>query len=151
MRPESIAAAARRSISRYCAQECGAYCCRKGTLIVRGAQVPLVTQGAQAELEAQGRLHRREDGSYALSLAGGCPSLEGVHCMIHAHRGRPPQCRQFPLFLNEGRIRLAYACPAVERGLLYPFVRRLLAAGCTLEQDEPVRLACPPIEVPERG
>ncbi len=45
MDAEQIAEKARKSISKFCYEECNAYCCRKGYLILNKDEVDVVTQG----------------------------------------------------------------------------------------------------------
>lgn len=133
MDTEKIAEKARKSISRYCIEECKAYCCRKGYLNLKPDQVNIITQGRRKELEEKKILHKINENNYSLYLGNhdmSCPSLnDDFTCRIHKDKNRPLACRQFPLFLEGKTIRLSSRCPAVKEGRLYPYVYKLTARG----------------------
>ncbi len=129
---ETIAKKARRSISRYCYEDCKSYCCRKGYLPVKEEEVDLVTQGRKEELLQKGILKKIGDGKYSLYLGNydtPCPSLFDYKCLIHKKKNRPDVCAQFPLFIEGKMIKLSPRCPAVKEGLFYPYVSQLLRLG----------------------
>ena len=59
---ECIANKARKEIGKYCYEECKAYCCRKGYLILKPSQVDTVTQNRRTELEEKGILKKLTEG-----------------------------------------------------------------------------------------
>ena len=71
MKAEEIAEKARRSISRFCAEECKAYCCRKSYLVLTVEEMGLVTQGMRDELEDRKILEKQwknQQKTYFLNL-----------------------------------------------------------------------------------
>lgn len=132
----TIAAAARRSLGPFCANECKAYCCRKGTLRMSKRQADAVTHGRTQEFVASGRLVPILD-EYSLRLDGGCPSLAGYRCTIHSSRNRPKACAEFPLWIRDGVAFASPRCTAVRSGLLYPWLRRLAAMGLRVVERSP--------------
>jgi len=64
---EKIAKKARKSISKFCSEECRSYCCRKGYLVLTPSQADLVTQKKKKEYEdkkllkgiKEGRNHKK--------------------------------------------------------------------------------------------
>ena len=132
MNAEHIARKARRSISRYCYEECKSYCCRKGYLPVKKNEVDAVTQGRKEELMRKGVLKKIKDEKYSLYMGdydAPCPSLFDYKCLIHKKKNRPDACKQFPLFIEGCLIKLSPRCPAVKEGLFYPYVSQLLRLG----------------------
>ena len=67
MKAEEIAEKARRSISKFCAEECKAYCCRKSYLVLTSEEVDLVAQGARTGLEDK-RIINKMKGDYFLKI-----------------------------------------------------------------------------------
>ncbi len=53
---ERILDEARRSISKFCIEECKAYCCRKGHLTLTAKETDLITQNKTKEFEKQGTI-----------------------------------------------------------------------------------------------
>lgn len=135
---EMIARKARKSISRYCYEECNAYCCRKGFLVLNGREINKVTQGRRNELIKLGILKMLPKGSYSLYMGRydtPCPSLKENKCTIHKSKNRPETCGKFPLYLEGKEIRLAMRCPAVKEGKLYPYVVALIRMGYHLRKE----------------
>ncbi len=127
-----IANKARRSISPFCYDECHAYCCRKGYLVMSKAQANKVTHGKREEFEKRGVLKKMGDDSYSLYMGGSdqsCPSLDGFKCTIHKSRLRPEACAQFPIFIEGKTVKLSNRCPAVKMGMFYPYIERWMALG----------------------
>ena len=86
MDAEQIAQKARKSISRFCFEECKSYCCRKGYLILTMLEAGLIGAEKRKELEEQGILKSNEKGGYSLYLGTPekpCPHLSDYKCTIH--------------------------------------------------------------------
>ncbi|MBU2561740.1 MAG: YkgJ family cysteine cluster protein [Nanoarchaeota archaeon] len=135
MDAEEIANKARKSIGRYCAEECKAYCCRKGYLVMTANESELVTQGMLAALMKKGVIVITPAGKYSMNMSlleNGCPSLKDYKCAIHTKRGRPDTCKKFPLFIEDKMIKVSQRCPAAKEGLLYPFIAKLVRMGYKL-------------------
>ncbi len=132
MDAESIAKKARKSISEFCYNECHAYCCRKGYLVMSKTQANKVTNRKRAELEKGGILKRMDDGNYSLYMGKSdqpCPSLDGFKCTIHKSKLRPLTCSLFPIFIEGKAVKLSNRCPAVKMGMFYPYIERWMALG----------------------
>lgn len=134
MNAEQIAEKARKSIGKYCIEECKAYCCRKGYLVLEENEVDTITQGKRKELEEKGRLKKIKDGRYSLYMGNSefpCPSQgKDNKCMIY--KKRTQTCKDFPVFIEGKDIRLSPRCLAVRNGKLYPYERMFIAAGYKL-------------------
>jgi Fe-S-cluster containining protein len=125
---EKIADEARDSISSYCSEECRAYCCRKGYLVLKPEEVDTVTQGRKEELLKREILKKLEDGRYSLHMGEydtPCPSLKDFRCTIYDKR--PDTCRRFPLFIEGDMVKLSPRCLAVKEGKFFPYVKQLMA------------------------
>lgn len=132
VKAEKIAALARKSLSKFCSEECRSYCCRKGYLVLNKNELELVSQGKKNELINQGSLRKTNDGRYSLFIGDSsqpCPSLSGLKCLVHGHKHRPQCCRDYPLFIEGNTVRLASRCPAVSLSMLYPYTKRLQQLG----------------------
>jgi Fe-S-cluster containining protein len=141
MDAEAIADKARKSIGRFCIEECRSFCCRKCYLVLEEDEVDVVTQGRKAELEAKGLLKRLASGKHSLNMGTSdmaCPSLDTgtFRCRIHRHPKRPKTCSNFPLFIEGKNIMLSPRCLAVRLGMLYPFIARLKMMGYTIIKPE---------------
>jgi Fe-S-cluster containining protein len=139
MDAEKIADKARNSISKYCIEECKAYCCRKGYLVLKPEEVDRVTQGRAKELEEKKILKKLADGKYSLYMGNydcPCPSLKDFKCTIH--KTKPKTCSDFPLFFHGNNLRLSPRCPAVKNNLMYPYIKRLIAIGYKTVEEDPI-------------
>ncbi len=129
---ELIADEARNSISNYCINDCHAYCCRKGYLVVNKEDIDTVAQGKTKELIEKGQLEENKQGKMALFLGAtekGCPSLKDNMCTIYTDGHRPKVCGDFPLFLEKDHVRESPRCLAVKNNLLYPYVKQITMLG----------------------
>ena len=140
---EKIAEEARNSISDICINECKAYCCRKGFLVLKEDEVDVVTQGKTKELEQKFVLKRLEDGKYSLNLSGvkgdedsTCPSLKDNKCTIYKDPKRPLVCHQFPIFVHKDSrtVRLSPRCLAVKMGVFYPYEKQWINLGYKIDK-----------------
>jgi Fe-S-cluster containining protein len=130
---EKIAQEARASISDFCIEECHAYCCRKGYLLLTPDQVDLVTQNQKEALLLNKNLKALYKGDFSLNLGESCPSLKDDKCMIHKDPRRPETCAHFPLFIQENVLIASPRCLAVKQGKLYPYISQLLKMGFKLK------------------
>ncbi|MFH1398698.1 MAG: YkgJ family cysteine cluster protein [Candidatus Woesearchaeota archaeon] len=126
MDAEYLAQQARKSLSKFCAEECSSYCCRTGNLVLSEKEFRLITKHNQANT-----IKKLANGKYCLEMTADqpCPCLDKNKCLIHGNPSRPVMCRQFPIFLHNKTIYLSTRCPAVKKGLLFPFVKRLMLLG----------------------
>jgi Fe-S-cluster containining protein len=129
---EKVAEEARKSISKFCIEECKAYCCRKGYLAITLKEADLITDGKTKESELKGNIIRKDEGSYVLDLGQTCPRLKNFKCGIHKKIGRPTVCKDFPIFIEGKSIRLSDGCPAVEKKLFYAYEQQFLDMGYEL-------------------
>ena len=135
---ERIANDARRSLSKYCYEECSAYCCRKGYLVLTEKEADIVTQGKKDEMIKEGRIKELKDGKYSMNLSPNCPSLVDNKCIIHKSHSRPKACKDFPLFLSTGEFMFSGRCPAVRQGKLIPYSYKLVRNGMKYIKPEDV-------------
>lgn len=136
MEVEKLLDEARDSIGQFCSEECRAFCCRKGYLVIKEDEIELVTQGRKKELEHKGII-KKIDSSYSLNLGsveGGCPSLKDFKCMIHKEKKRPEACKKFPIFFENSTVLLSGRCLAVKQGRLYPYISALIRAGIKVRE-----------------
>jgi Fe-S-cluster containining protein len=132
MQVEKLAKKARRSISRFCIDECKSYCCRKGHLSLMDYEVDLIVGDKKIQLVTEGHLKQYQNKSHLLSLEYnkiGCPRLKNYRCTIHKDPNRPKVCQEYPLFISEMTIRLSSRCLAVRMNLFYPYVKQFMRLG----------------------
>jgi Fe-S-cluster containining protein len=120
---EIIAEEARKSIGKYCMEECSSLCCRKGNIDVTDKEMFLITghHGSVACIKTNGK--------YLLCLENDCPRLKDHKCMIHSQKGRPDICKEFPVFVRGNNIIFSHDCPAVQSNKMYPFEHRFIKEG----------------------
>jgi Fe-S-cluster containining protein len=136
MSPESIAEKARKSLSKFCYEECRAYCCRKGYLVLTKKEAGLII-GKKGGVQ----LKQLDDGRYSLFMGGSpCPALDksSFTCTIHKKRGRPKVCKDYPVFISGDKVKLSGRCPAVKQGKLYPYIVLWKRAGCRVVEGFPI-------------
>lgn len=122
---EDVANEARVAISDYCINECHAYCCRKGFLILNEEEARLTVGKNNFNL-----LKKTNDGNFSLNLSGGCPSLKENKCLIHKNEKRSSTCKNFPIFIYKDKtIQISDRCPAKKEGLFYPFIYQFIKLG----------------------
>jgi Fe-S-cluster containining protein len=143
---ERIADAARKKVGRYCYEECGAYCCRKGYLVMNRKQADLVTAGKTDDMEKTIMLKRISEDRYSLNLNKTCPSLDmdELKCKIHKKRLRPKPCKEFPIFIKDGTVIFSSRCPAVRSGFFFPYEKAFVRKGLKIKQmhDCPEWICC---------
>ena len=112
---------ARSSISDFCMNECKALCCRKGYLIVKPDQFDLVANKKKIKFK------KLEDSSCSINIGKTpCPSLDkDFRCVIHNDKNRPDACKNSPLFLHNKTIIPVPFCPAIKKGLLDTYLKKL--------------------------
>ena len=116
---------ARHDLSSYCVNECNAYCCNKGYLVLNKSQLDLVTKGNHKNINPM-----KKD-LFSLNLSSGCPSLSGTKCKIHKEDNRPQACKDFPLFEIEGQVTFSSRCPAVNTNQFYELTHELKQKNIT--------------------
>lgn len=136
---QKLAKLARKSISSYCMNECNAYCCRKGFLIMTEEELDLVAGSKREELSNNGFIKKQDADQFSLNFSnnlGGCPALNGSKCTIHTNSKRPSTCDNFPIFVNEDKkeVRLSPRCFAVKENKLYPFIHECKLLGFTINK-----------------
>lgn len=129
---ERIANKARKALSRYCVEECSAYCCRKGYLLLNESEMKIIVADNEKILTDEESLRKMIDGMYSLSFSNsfeGCPQLKNSKCMIHAKKKRPTVCHEFPIFITKDQARISPRCYGVQAGLIDPYITELKKAG----------------------
>ena len=128
---EKIVKEARASLSSFCVDECRAYCCRKGYLVLEEDEVGIVLNGKEKEYE--GSLKNLGDGKYSLNMGKlnlPCPCLgPDFMCKIHNNKKRPLVCKEFPLFIKGNHIILSSRCLAVKQDKFFPYIKKLMKEG----------------------
>ena len=123
---------ARNGLGSFCRDECRAYCCRRGFLVLTEKQLPVVLGKSMHDVK------KTKDGKYSHDQRRGCPSLSrDFTCSIHNSRLRPKVCREFPLFLHGNIVIASEACLGVRAGLLYPYLKRLQMLGYEIVYSSP--------------
>ena len=124
---ENLLDEARASISDYCLNECRGYCCRKGYLRLSGEEAAFFFSVTKV------RVCRDALGEHIFYLGDGdrpCPFLDHDRCSIHTDDRRPLVCRQFPIFLRDGKqVRFSTRCPAVRENKFYGYMYQLRQRG----------------------
>lgn len=141
MKIQELVSEARNSISEYCMNECNAYCCRKGYLLLTEKELDLIAGDKRQELEDNEFIKKQDNNLFSLSLSnntGHCPRLEGSKCTIHKNPNKPSTCEKFPIFLNEEKkeIRLSPRCFAVKENKLYSYTHQFLKLGFKINKEE---------------
>lgn len=131
---ERIADEARNSISEFCMNECGAYCCRKGYIMVREHQLnTIATKEKQIILNNEGKIKEfLSSGKFQVDFTnslGGCPALIENKCSVHKNPERPKVCHEFPIFVFVDHVRISSKCPAQENNKFYPHIRQFTELG----------------------
>lgn len=135
---EQIADKARESISDFCINECMAYCCRKGYIMVRENQLnQMVTKERREILEKENKLKEFSfTGKIQIDFTnslGGCPALKENKCTIHKNPLRPKVCHEYPIFVFSDHIRISSKCPAQQNNMFYPYILQFEKLGFKIE------------------
>ncbi|NCN51512.1 hypothetical protein GW931_00680 [archaeon] len=135
-----IISKARKSIGKFCIEECNAYCCRKGYIIINEQQVNIIaTKNEQIELKKENKLKELVfSGKFMLDFSnslGGCPKLKGTKCLIQSNPERAKVCQESPIFLFGDSVRISSKCPAHQKNMFYLFIKQLEALGYKLTKD----------------
>lgn len=123
MDPERLLAKFRKDIGRFCFEECNAYCCRKGYLVLTKKEVELIALEEKHNLEEKGLITTLNDGKFSLCIHNiACPCLKDNKCLIHHNKARPKICKEFPVYfdLSTKTVLIAKRCFAIQRGMFYP-------------------------------
>ncbi len=135
---KQILDAARYDIGKFCIEECNAYCCRKGYLVLTPEQMELTLQGREDEFFEKGFLKTLSDGNYSLYMGDKdypCPSLKDNMCSIHKDPKRSDTCKAFPISIEDNTIYVSKRCLAGNANILYPYIARLVKKGFVLPKD----------------
>ncbi|PIZ50806.1 hypothetical protein COY27_05815 [Candidatus Woesearchaeota archaeon CG_4_10_14_0_2_um_filter_33_13] len=135
---ELLAKKARNSIGQFCHDECGAYCCRKGYLVLSQKELDLLLNSQEALADELKLIKQQNNGNFSLFIGNSqfpCPRLDNMQCSIHKNKSRPQCCKDFPLFLKDDKFFLSPRCPAVKYGKFYKYETQFKKLGYT--QVEP--------------
>jgi len=130
MHADEIIAEARHSISQFCMEECNAYCCRKGYILMNAKEKKAVMGISQASVRQIGENFSLYLGDYNAP----CPRLKDNKCTIFLHPDRPRICGDFPIMIRDNQIILSPRCLAVKMGKFYPYVTMLIQLGYKLAE-----------------
>lgn len=130
------------SIGEFCCEECKAYCCRKGYLVLSRAQARLIVGDVGPHLESIGALKRLDGDRFSLFMGRSdapCPGLNQAdfRCRVHDDPDRPSTCRDFPIFIIGKTVRFSHRCLAVRQGKFYALEKELIALGYSLVEYDP--------------
>jgi hypothetical protein len=124
---------ARKSIGKFCIEECNAYCCKKGYLILSDKEVKITLSNMKDFLERDDSLKIISPKSYSLKLHnsyGSCPSLKDNKCIIHNKKSRSNTCKDYPIFkIDDKTIHFSKRCLAVKQNKFYPYIHKLKKMG----------------------
>jgi Fe-S-cluster containining protein len=128
---DMLANEARESISDFCINECKAFCCRDGFLIVSEEELDLIVGDKKEALLEDGSVEEKMFGKKLLNLklCNGCPSLENNMCKIHKDHLRPNTCKDFPIFIVGKEIKISSRCPAKYEGKFFKFEKEAEKLG----------------------
>jgi Fe-S-cluster containining protein len=136
---DQILEQARNGISQFCIEECRAYCCRKGYLVLTPKQAKATMQGREEEYRSLSLLKDMTNGNISLYMGDKdhpCPSLKDNRCMIHKHPDRSDTCRIFPIHIKDNIIHVSKRCLAAKANMFYPYIARLAMMGFCLAKDD---------------
>jgi Fe-S-cluster containining protein len=130
---------ARSSISKFCEEECKAYCCRKGYLVLNQKQIRLILKDKIDLFLKRGLLIKIDENTSSLYLGNylyPCPCLIDLKCIIHKSKNRPDACKNFPIFLDRNLVKFSSRCLAVRQGLFYPYIKKLISLGYKIQESD---------------
>ena len=129
---DKLVGEARNALGKFCINECNAYCCRKGFLILKKSELNLVLGSKKDELIEQGHLCAMKNDEFSFNFKGKCPQLVDNKCLIHKNPGRPKTCDSFPIFIKGKTIRISSRCYG--KNVLYPYISQFIKLGYKIEQ-----------------
>ncbi len=135
---ERLANKSRADLSDYCVNECHAYCCRKGYLIVSEPEMILMSNDKKDLLLKENSLRELIDGKFSLNFEnklGGCPALKDSKCLIHKNENRPQTCKDFPIFILGNKIKISNRCPAKKDNKFFKFVKEAQVLGYEIVEN----------------
>ena len=136
MKIDTILRDARKSVSRFCYEECGSYCCRKGYLVVSKIQADLISGNRFIEFQSKHIIKVLGNQTYSFYIGNpefSCPSLKENKCMVHTKKNRPQACKEFPIFLVNNIVRFSSRCPAVVLNKFYPYIKKIMKLGYIID------------------
>jgi Fe-S-cluster containining protein len=137
MKTEKILSEARTSLCDFCINECKAFCCRKGRLLLNKNQLKLIPKNNLQKLKKNKVLIKINSNKFSMDFEknnDSCLFLSKNKCMIYNHENRPRKCIDFPLFKKDNLIFLSKRCLAVQQGILYPFTLKLKKKGFKIKE-----------------
>lgn len=135
---EHILNEARDSIGNFCINECKAYCCKKGYLVLTRKQMKATMQDKEEDYRRLGLLTEMTGDMFSLHMGEPgypCPSLKDNMCSIHKNPDRCTTCHSFPIWLFGEKIHISNRCFAGKESLFYPYIARLVKLGFKVEKD----------------
>jgi Fe-S-cluster containining protein len=129
---------ARKSIGDFCANECKAYCCRKGYLVINKKQKELLLKDNLPLFQRKALIKQIGDDKWSLFLGDAshpCPALKDNKCLLHHHPLRPKACKDFPIFQHDNTIIFSERCLAVKQMLFYSVEAKLLSLGYKIKRS----------------
>lgn len=138
---DKLADEVRNGLSDFCINECKAFCCREGHLIVSDEELDLIANDENKKnlLLKEGSVMEKMFGKNLLNFknsCGSCPALNlnSLKCRIHSNEKRPRTCRDFPIFIVGKEIKISSRCPAKAEGKFYGFEKKAKELGYNIVQ-----------------
>ncbi len=135
---ERLANESRKVLGKYCIEECHAYCCRKGYLIVSEIEIDLMAGDRRKLLLDENSIRELLDGKFSLSFENslsGCPALKDSKCLIHGDKERPKTCKDFPIFILGKKIKISNRCPAKKDNKFFKFIKEAELLGYEIVEE----------------
>lgn len=131
---EELADEVRNGLSYFCINECKAFCCRDGNLIVNNDELDLISgnEHTKKKLISESSIEMKMFGKNLLTFKNscdGCPALRENKCLIHKNILRPKTCKDFPIFIVGNEIKISSRCPAKSEGKFFEFEKKALGLG----------------------
>lgn len=129
---QKIANDARNSIANYCINDCKAYCCKNGFLLILSEkELKFVSSNKIFQNISSGFLLKSEKANVLFDLKNSrCLKLTDENtCSKHKSKNRPKICSDYPLFIVKNNIILSSTCYAVKNNLLNSYIIELEKLG----------------------
>lgn len=124
---------ARNSLSDYCINKCGAFCCKNGNLLLQSEnEIQVIFKQTNYELNTI--IQKTKDNNYTFNLENlNCPKLSiDFKCTIHKDLNKPIICSDYPLIKVKKFIMTSSVCPAFEAKILDKYLEQLKQLGFTI-------------------
>lgn len=137
---EKLADEIRQGLSDFCINECKAFCCREGHLIVRDEELEIIAGDKKDNLIKEGSVQEKMFGKNLLSFknsCGSCPALDLKECKCRIHKNplRPRTCKDFPIFIVGKEIKISSRCPAKNEGKFFKFEKEAEKLGYKIVEE----------------